>query len=67
MTYGFIHHAAGSQAASMAAQVLSGTNPADLPVQTTELYLAINVVSAEAIGLQIPEAILNLAEIIIRQ
>ena len=66
MTYGFVHHAAGSQAARMAAQVLNGTDPADLPVQATELYLAINLVSADSIGLEIPDAILNVAEIIVR-
>lgn len=65
-TYGFIHHQVGVQAARMAAQVLKGADPGELPVETAESFLAINLQAAEAIGLEIPYEILQRAEIIIR-
>jgi putative ABC transport system substrate-binding protein len=65
-SYGIVHHAAGAQAARIADQVLKGADPGDLPVETVEFLLAINLQTAEAIGLEIPEHILKQAEIIIR-
>lgn len=66
MTYGFIHSAVGIQAARMADQVLRGANPGEMPIETAENFLAINLVTADEIGLQIPDEILRQAEIIIR-
>jgi putative ABC transport system substrate-binding protein len=64
--YGFNHYEAGRQAARIADQVLRGANPGDLPVETAESFLAINLKAAETIGLQIPYSILQQAKIIIR-
>ncbi len=66
MTYGFNHYKAGWQAARMADQVLRGADPGNLPVETAEFFLAINLEAADIIGLQIPYSILQQAEIIIR-
>jgi putative ABC transport system substrate-binding protein len=66
MTYGFIHSAVGVQAARMANQILRGANPGDMPIETAENFLAINLVTANEIGLQIPDEILRQAEIITR-
>ena len=65
-TYGFIHHAVRVQAARMADQVLRGANPGELPVETAESYLALNLVAAATIELEISDEILRQAEIIIR-
>lgn len=65
-TFGFIHHQVGAQAARIADQILKGTDPGNLPVETAECYLAINLQAADAIGLEIPYEILQQAEIIIR-
>jgi putative ABC transport system substrate-binding protein len=65
-TYGIIHHKAGAQAAHIADQVLKGANPGELPVQTAEFYLGINLQTADAIGLEIPYEILQRAEVIVR-
>lgn len=65
-TFGFIHHQVGAQAARMADLVLKGADPGDLPVETAEFFLAINLQTADAIGLEIPYEILQQAEIIIR-
>jgi putative ABC transport system substrate-binding protein len=65
-SYGIEQMSAGKQAARLADQILQGIKPADLPVETAEFYLAINLKTAEAIGLDIPDEILLQADIIIR-
>ena len=64
-TYGFVHHEVGVQAARMADQIFNGVDPAELPVETAEFYLSINLATAGAIGLKIPDNILRQASIII--
>lgn len=66
MTYGFIHERAGVQAARIADQVLRGADPGDLPVEDTESFLGINLETAQAIDLDISDAVLQQAEIIRR-
>jgi len=56
----------GQQAARLADQILKGIKPADLPVETTEFFLAINLKTAQAIGLTIPDNILSQADTIYR-
>jgi putative ABC transport system substrate-binding protein len=56
----------GQQAARMADQILEGIKPADLPVETTEFFLAINLKTAQAIGLTLPDDILSQADTIYR-
>ncbi|BCB27958.1 ABC transporter substrate-binding protein [Sulfurimicrobium lacus] len=67
LSYGFAHREIGIQAAGLVDQVLRGTPPADLPVETAESHLAINLRTAQAIGLPIPDEILFQAEKVIRQ
>jgi putative ABC transport system substrate-binding protein len=66
ISYSMNFHASGEQAARLADQILKGTKPADLPVETTEFFLVINLQTAEAIGLDIPDQILRQADTIIR-
>jgi putative ABC transport system substrate-binding protein len=61
-TYGL-----GVQAARLADQILrGGIAPADLPVETADCALIINLQTADAIGLEIPDDVLSQANNIIR-
>lgn len=66
IAYGFDFFAVGKQAARLADQILRGTKPANLPVETAEFFLTINLQTAEAIGLEIPDEILRMAHTIVR-
>jgi putative ABC transport system substrate-binding protein len=60
MSYGADLRLLGMQAAKLMAKVINGVKPAELPVQTPEqLFLAINLVTAMSIGLNIPHSILE--------
>ena len=65
MTYGFVHHDAGAQAARIAGQVLRGTDPGSLPVENTESFLAINLETAADLDLEIPDSLLRRADILL--
>ncbi len=56
----------GQMAAVQADKILQGTAPGDLPVETAELFLTINLPAAQAIDLEIPDTILRQADEIIR-
>jgi putative tryptophan/tyrosine transport system substrate-binding protein len=58
--------AARKQAARLASQILQGAKPAELPVETAEFFSAINLKTAQAIDLDIPDATLRQANIIVR-
>ncbi|MBV7337798.1 ABC transporter substrate-binding protein [Chloroflexi bacterium TSY] len=66
ISFGHMSIVSGHIAARIAAQILEGVPVADLPVETAEFFLAINIQTAEAIGLEISNEILSQADIIIR-
>ena len=55
MTYASDLFEIGKQSARLAHQILQGVKPADLPIETSDFYLTINLKTAEAIGLDIPD------------
>jgi putative ABC transport system substrate-binding protein len=66
ITYAANFSAMGNQSARLADQILKGTKPADLPVETAEFFLSINLKTAKAIGLNIPDATLAQANTVLR-
>lgn len=56
----------GKQAARLADQILKGIKPANLPVETAEFFSMINLKTATAIGLDVPDTILRQTNKIIR-
>ncbi len=54
------------QGANMVDRILKGQKPADMPVETAEYYLDIDLASAEAYGVHIPDEIVKQANVVIR-
>lgn len=65
-SYGIDQQMIGKQAARLTDLIFKGTRPTDLPVETAEFFLAINLKVAKKIGLVIPDEILRQAYIIVR-
>jgi putative ABC transport system substrate-binding protein len=66
MTFGFDHRAIGRQAARLAGDILRGTPPGSLPVETAENGLHINLRTARDIGLVVDDALLRQAQVVLR-
>ncbi|HJS28289.1 MAG TPA: ABC transporter substrate-binding protein [Anaerolineales bacterium] len=67
VSYGLNLFEAGKQAARLADQILRGADPGTLPVEEAEFQLAINLDTAAAIGLDIPDEIINQANQVFRE
>lgn len=57
---------AGEQAATLVDKVLKGTRAGTIPVATSESDLQINVKAAQALGVKVPDGLLQMANQIIR-
>ncbi|HHW48144.1 MAG TPA: ABC transporter substrate-binding protein [Clostridiaceae bacterium] len=59
-TYGINYISLGQETAHMAAEILNGKNPGDIPVRTmSDLQIYINKATADAIGVTIPEDVMK--------
>jgi putative ABC transport system substrate-binding protein len=67
ISYGFDAQDQYRRAASYVDRILKGEKPADLPVQVpTKFEIAVNVRTAKALGLTIPETLLATADEVIQ-
>jgi putative tryptophan/tyrosine transport system substrate-binding protein len=66
ITFSIDFYSMGKQGARLAHEILKGAKPADLPIETADILLTINLRTAEKIGLHIPEDVLVQANKIIR-
>lgn len=66
IAYSFRLHELGVQMARLGDQIAQGVNPSDLPVETAEFFLTINLDTAQKIGLEVPDTILQSADTIVR-
>jgi putative ABC transport system substrate-binding protein len=67
LSYGPDVVSADERCAILVAQVLDGTKPADLPVERPAKFeLILNLKTAKALGLTIPDAVLLSADKVIR-
>jgi len=67
ITYGGDLRAGGEIAGRLAAEILRGADPGDLPIEPDPLALGVNLKTARAIGIEVPEEILKQAPLIIRE
>ena len=66
VSYGQDHFRTGEQASRLANKILHGTLPANLPVETADFFLGINMQTARSLAIEIPADILNQADFIVR-
>jgi putative ABC transport system substrate-binding protein len=66
MSYGTDTYEVGKQAAGLVDAILQGRDPAETPVLTAELFLTVNLQTADAIGLEISDDVLAQANNVIR-
>jgi ABC-type uncharacterized transport system substrate-binding protein len=65
-TYGTSYYAVGRLAAKKVERILLGASPGDLPVeQLDRLYLVVNLKTAKALGVTIPQSVLTRADEVI--
>jgi putative ABC transport system substrate-binding protein len=62
IAFAFDFFSLGRQAARLVDQVLRGVRPGNLPVETVEFELAVNVGTAQAIGLVLPDELIEQAD-----
>ncbi len=66
-SYGVNYREVGRMSAKYVQRILAGTNPKDLPVENVHrISLAVNLGTAKALGLRIPNSILERADQVIQ-
>lgn len=66
IVYGPDYPSMGKQAARLADQIFKGAKPAELPIETAEHLLKIDLRTANKIGVDVPDALLSQAHAVVR-
>ncbi|MFC1959980.1 ABC transporter substrate binding protein [Chloroflexota bacterium] len=66
MGFGLDIFSTGKQSARLADQIFKGTAAGELPVENVEALLSVSLVAADGIGLEVPDALLQRADTILR-
>lgn len=66
VSYGIVNYKLGQQASRLADQILKGASAKDLPIESSEYHLGINLQAGKELGIRVPDAILKQAEFIVR-
>jgi putative ABC transport system substrate-binding protein len=66
VSYAPNHLLIGKQTSRLADKLLRGVKPANLPIETAEFFLGINLKAAHTLGLEVPQHMLNQANFIVR-
>jgi putative ABC transport system substrate-binding protein len=66
MGYGPNYDETGRQAARLVDRILRGADPAQLPIETADNYLMVNLETAQMFGIEIPVGVLRQARLIVR-
>ena len=66
ISFGTGYYQMGKQAAHLADQILRGIAPSDLPIETADAFLSINLQVADALGINISDDTLGQAQYIVR-
>lgn len=66
VSYGVNFSLLGQQASRMADKILQGASPADLPVETAEFFLGVNLPKGRELGITIPDDIIEQADFVVR-
>ena len=64
--YGFTQYQCGRQGARLAAMILEGEDPGELPVEMSEIFLMINLTKARELKISLPKHIVKQADIVVR-
>ena len=66
LCYAASHNKIGKQASRMAEKLLNGVPPTAMPVEIADFFLGLNLKTAKAIGIKIPDDIISQADFITR-
>ena len=66
LSYNYTEDGIGAAAARFADRILNGAKASDLPVEIAPNSLAINLKTADAIGLEVSDEVLRQTDIIVR-
>jgi putative ABC transport system substrate-binding protein len=67
LAYGSDPYVNGRAMARLADQILQGTAPGDLPVETPEFFLFVNLKAAATLGIEIPDDVVRQAYVVVRE